>query len=234
MESNQPIETPVETPMAPKGGGRAVFIVALVVGLGFAGLMGTKVSKALDKRNATSGERATAVVELAKKQPVEVVSPKSMRWKPRVELTGTLRPWREADIGFELAGRLVKLNVQTGDKVKGGTLLAVLDASRAGAQVNQAVAQTKAAEANLAIAEDNLKRTSALVATKSVPEAQAEPARQQVALARAQLEGAKATTSLAQQGAGMHAIVSPFEGIVTRAPTAIGAVVSPEIGRAHV
>jgi len=226
MDSNLPLERAVEPTPAPKGG-RAILVVGLVIGLGFAGLMGTKVVKALDKRKATAAERDTAAVELAKKLPVEVASPVPMKWKPRVELTGTLRPWREADIGFELSGRLVKLNVQTGDKVRAGALLAVLDASRAGAQVNQAVAQTKAAEANLALAEDNLKRTEALVATKSIPEAQAEQARQQVALARAQLEGAKASTALAQQGAGMHSIVSPFEGVVTKAPTAIGSVVNP-------
>lgn len=229
MDSNHPIESAVEPPPPSKSGGRAVLVVGLVVTLGFLGLMGSKVTKSLDKRKATVAERASAVVELAKKQPVEVVRPTPMRWKPRVELTGTLRPWREADVGFELSGRLVKLNVQTGDKVKSGALLAVLDASRAGAQVSQAVAQTKAAEANLALAEDNLKRTESLVATKSIPEAQAEQARQQVALARAQLEGAKATTSLAQQGAGMHSIVSPFDGIVTRAPTAIGSVVNPGV-----
>jgi RND family efflux transporter MFP subunit len=229
MDSHNPTESAVETPAPSKAGGRAVLAIGLVVTLAFAGLMGSKVVKSLDKRKATAAEREVTVVELAKKLPVEVTSPVPMRWKPRVELTGTLRPWREADIGFELAGRLVKLNVQTGDKVKSGALLAVLDASRAGAQVNQAIAQTKAAEANLALAEDNLKRTDSLVASKSIPEAQAEQARQQVALARAQLDGAKATTSLAQQGAGMHTIVSPFEGIVTKAPTAIGSVVNPGV-----
>ncbi len=227
MDSNLPLERAVEPTPAPPKGGRAIVVVGLVIGIAFAGLMGSKVVKALDKRKATAVERDTTAAELAKKLPVEVASPVPMKWKPRVELTGTLRPWREADIGFELAGRLVKLNVQTGDKVRAGMQLAVLDASRAGAQVNQAVAQTKAAEANLALAEDNLKRTESLVATKSIPEAQAEQARQQVALARAQLDGAKASTSLAQQGAGMHAIVAPFEGIVTKAPTAIGSVVNP-------
>ncbi|MBK8212517.1 MAG: efflux RND transporter periplasmic adaptor subunit [Myxococcales bacterium] len=227
MDSNHPIERPVVGAEPRKSGNKAIVVVGLVVGVAFAGLMGSKVMKALDKRKDTAAEREAQVVELAKKVPVEVTSPIPMRWKPAVELTGTLRPFREADIGFETSGRLVKLNVATGDKVKQGSVLAVLDGSRAGAQVGQAVAQSKAAEANLALAEDNLKRTEALVASKSIPEAQAEAARQQVALAKAQLEGAKATTVLAQQGAGMHAIVAPFDGIVTRAPTAIGSVVAP-------
>lgn len=221
--------TSSEAPAPSKAGGRVVLVAGLLAALGLAGFMGLRVTQALSKRKDTAAERAVAAVELAKHLPVSVASPTPMRWKPRVELTGTLKPWREADIGFETPGRLVKLNVATGDTVKAGALLAVLDGSRAGAQVSQAVAQAKAAEANLAIAEDNLRRTDALIATKSVPEAQAEQARQQVALARAQLDGARATTNLAQQGAGMHSIVAPFAGVITRAPTAIGSVVNPGV-----
>lgn len=220
--------TEVVPPSSSKGSRVGVVVVVLVVLL-FLGLMGSRVKKALVKREATAVEREVARLEVGKKPPVELVKPSPMRWNPRVELTGTLRPWREAELGFELPGRLVKLNVATGDKVKSGALLAVLDASRAGAQVNQAVAQTRAAEANLALAEDNLKRTEALVASRSIPEAQAEQARQQVALARAQLDGARATTVLAQHGAGQHTLVAPFEGVITRAPSAVGSVVNPGV-----
>lgn len=42
-----------------------------------------------------------------------------------------------------------------GDKVKGGQVLAVLDASQAVAQVGQAESQVNAAQANLAMAQDD-------------------------------------------------------------------------------
>ncbi|MBL0197040.1 MAG: hypothetical protein IPQ09_22995 [Myxococcales bacterium] len=221
--------TSSEAPAPSKSGGRVVLIVGLLAGLGLAGIVGLQVTQALQKRKDTSEERHRRGRRAGQAPAGLVVSPTPMRWKPRVEPHGhALKPWREAEIGFRDPGTFGEaFNVATGDTVKAGALLAVLDASRAGAQVNQAVAQTKAAEANLAIAEDNLRRTDALIATKSIPEAQAEQARQQVALARAQLEGARATTNLAQQGAGMHSIVAPFAGVVTRAPTAIGSVVNP-------
>ncbi len=86
----------------------------------------------------------------------------------------------------------------------------MLDASRAAAQVGQAESQVASSEANLALANDTLKRTEALVLTKSIPEAQAEQARQQVAMAKAQLDGALASTRLAKSGAGLHSISAPF------------------------
>jgi RND family efflux transporter MFP subunit len=157
-----------------------------------------------------------------------------MRWMPRVDVTGTLKPWREADVGFETAGRLERIAVSVGDSVKDGQLLAVLDASRAFAQVGQAESQVRAAEANVALARDNLKRTEALAATKSVPEAQVEQARQQLALAVAQLDGAAASTRLAKSGAALQSISAPFAGIVTKAPTGVGSVVSPGVPLVHV
>jgi membrane fusion protein (multidrug efflux system) len=101
-------------------------------------------------------------------------------------------------------------------------------------EVNQAEASTRAAAANLALAEDNLRRTEALVKTNSLPEAQAEQARQQVALMKAQLEGAQASASLARTGAGLHTIAAPFKGIVTKAPTSAGGVVQPGSALLHV
>ncbi|MDB5219678.1 MAG: putative Co/Zn/Cd efflux system rane fusion protein, partial [Myxococcaceae bacterium] len=90
------------------------------------------------------------------------------------------------------------------------------------------------AEANLTLAQDNLKRTDALVASKSIPEAQAEQARSQVALAKAQLDGALASTRLAKSGAGLHSISAPFPGIVTKAPTGIGSVVNMGVPLVHI
>jgi RND family efflux transporter MFP subunit len=124
--------------------------------------------------------------------------------------------------------------VNIGDRVNEGQLLAVLDGSRAIAQVGQAESQVAAAQANLALAQDNLKRTEALAASKSIPEAQVEQARSQVALAKAQLDGANATTRFAKTSAGLSSITAPFAGVVTKAPTGIGSVVNPGVPLVHV
>jgi RND family efflux transporter MFP subunit len=219
---------------ARRRGPRAALYVVLAVGLGFAGLLGVRVKQAVARRAAVASERAAAEKKESPRERAATARPKPMKWTPRVDVTGTLEPWRVADVGFETSGRLVRVAVSVGDTVTAGKELAVLDAQRAVAQVGQAESQVHSAQANLALAQDNLRRTEALVASKSIPEAQAEQARQQVAIAKAQLDGANASTRLAQTGAGLHSIASPFAGIVTKAPTGIGSVVNAGVPLVHV
>lgn len=215
-------------------GARIGLIIALALGLGFAGLLAVRVKQAVSKKDAVAGERAAAQERTQRKEPIKTAHPTPTKWVPRVDLTGTLKPWRDADVGFETGGRLVRVGVAVGDRVTAGQTLAVLDASRAAAQVGQAESQVAAGDANLALAMDNLKRTEALVATKSIPEAQVEQARAQVALAKAQLEGARASTRLAKTTSGLNSISAPFPGIVTKAPTGIGSVVNPGVPLVHI
>lgn len=224
---------PSETGRTGGRGARVGLVIALALGVGFAGLLGIRVKQAVAKRAAVATERTAAQERLQKKEPIKTAHPTPAKWVPRVDLTGTLKPWRDADVGFETGGRLVRVGANVGDKVSAGQILAVLDASRAAAQVGQAESQVAAAEANLALAQDNLKRTEALAATKSIPEAQAEQSRQQVALAKAQLDGALASTRMAKNGASVHSISAPFGGIVTKAPTGIGSVVNAGVPLVH-
>jgi RND family efflux transporter MFP subunit len=219
---------------APKRGGRAGIVVVVALGLGFVGLLGVRVKQAKEREGKLGQERIATQEKLAKKEPLAFASPSPATWVPRVDVTGTLKPWREADLGFETSGRLVRVSAAVGDRVTEGQLLAVLDASRAVAQVGQAESSVRAAEANVALAVDNQRRTEALAASKSIPESQVEASKQQVALARAQLEGAQAQTRLAKSGAGLNSITSPFAGIVTRAPTGIGSVVNPGVPLVHI
>lgn len=233
-ESRGGMPTPPQTLGGPKRGSRIGLVIALGLGVGFLGLIGVRVKQAVAKKETLAAERAVAEAKPKVKEPQKTVRPAPTTWIPRVDLTGTLKPWRDADVGFETQGRLVRIGVSVGDKVSEGQVLAFLDNSRAVAQVGQAESGVRAAEANLALAQDTLKRTEALAAQKAIPEAQAEQARQQVALMKAQLEGAHASTKLAKTGAGLATAVAPFAGIVTRAPTGIGSIVNPGVPLVHI
>ncbi len=211
------------------GGPRAVIVVAALCSVALVGFVGVRVKAALGKRAELSAARVSAQASAATKAPIAVTRGARATFRPQVEVTGTLEPWRSADIGFEQQGRLASLLVSTGDLVKQGQPLAFLDAAMAGAQINQAEAQTRAAGSQLALAQDNLRRTESLIATRSIPEAQAVAAREQVELARAQLEGARATERLSRTGAGQRSINAPFAGLVTKAPTTAGGVASPGV-----
>jgi len=199
-------------------------VVAAAVALGLG--LSVRVKQALTKRERVAAERAETQARSSEAAPQKVVQPVPTTWVPRIDLTGTLKPWRDAAVGFETSGRLVRIAVSAGDRVVAGQELAVLDASRAAAQVGQAESQVAAAQANLALAQDNERRTQSLALAKSIPDAQVEQARQQVALAKAQLEGAMASAKLAKTGALLMSISAPFSGIVTKAPTGIGSVVN--------
>ncbi len=228
LTAGGPIE-PASAPRVSPRGARAALGVVILLVLGVAGFLAVRVKEALVKQEQVAAERTTVQAAVLKKPAVALVRPAPMTWKPVVDITGTLRPWREADVGFELGGRLVRVNVAAGDAVKAGATLAVLDGSRAVAEVGQAEAQSRAAAANLALAEDNLRRTESLAKSEAIAEAQVLQARQQVALMRAQMDGANASASLARTGAGLHTLSAPFDGLVTKAPNAAGGVVQPGV-----
>lgn len=211
---------------APAAGRGARLFVYAVGGL-MAIVAAYRFQQAGVKKKALAVELQAAKAELGKKTTYSVTQPTAAMWTPSVELTGTLRPWNEADLSFETPGRLVQLGAKLGDSVKAGALLGMLDATRAGAQVGQAAAQVEAAAASLAMAQDNLSRTEKLYATKSVADATMEQAKQQVALAKAQLAAATAGDKMARSGAGMSSLRAPFAGVVSRAPSSPGAVMSP-------
>jgi RND family efflux transporter MFP subunit len=236
------MSTPAHTPTPahpPNRSSRRVALVLLIVSvLGLAAVLGVRIKQATAKRRAMEAQNgAEAQAQAASASApgsVVIVHPTATRWKPRVEVTGTLKPWREADVGFETSGRLVKVTVSPGDEVKEGQTLALLDGTTAGEMVAVKEASVRAAQANLALAEDALRRTETLAASKSIADAQVEQARQQVALARAQLQAAQADARLAHAGQGQHAMFAPFAGVVTRAPTAGGGVVQPGTPLVHV
>ena len=222
----------IHSPAAPQSGSskgliRLTMFAVAAATFALLAMIAWRGSQAVKKRASLSAERDTAQAAATKKPSVVVTNPKPAALKPRVELTGTLKPWREADIGFETMGRLVRVNVVTGQSVKTGHSLGVLDGQRAGELTVIKDASVRAAQAGLALAEDAAKRADALATTKSIPEAQAEQSRQQLALAKAQLEAAKGDAQLSRMGAGLNSVSAPFEGIVTRAPSAGGAVVQP-------
>ncbi len=206
---------------------RAVPIVAALLGIAFVGFVGVRISQAIGKKKEVAAQRVEVQAQSQKKDPSRIASPVPVKWTPHVDVTGSLRPWREAELAFETSGRLARILVQPGDQVREGAVLGMLDRSRAVDQVSQAEAQVRAAEANATLADDNLARIDTLLKNKGVSEAQAISAKQQAALAKAQLESAVAASKLARTGAGQNALVAPFAGVITKAPTGTGAVVSP-------
>ncbi len=98
-------------------GARIGLFVGLGIGVAFALLLGVRVKQAMGKREGVAAERTASEARSKHKDPGVTAHPVATKWVPRVDLTGTLKPWRDADVGFETPGRLVRVGVAVGDKV---------------------------------------------------------------------------------------------------------------------
>lgn len=98
-------------------------------------------------------------------------------FRSTVTASGEIVPTRYADIGSSVMGKIVKLPVAEGDRVKAGQILAYIDAVQARSDVSGAVAQTRALQAEEQAAAEQVRGAAADVAAA---EARARDAEQQL------------------------------------------------------
>jgi multidrug efflux pump subunit AcrA (membrane-fusion protein) len=96
-----------------------IFLVIIVVLFIFAGI---KASRKADKKTGNSKGRISG-----KAIPVEVISFGRHNLKNIITFTGTLEPWSRYEVAPKIAGRLERINVDIGDAVRNGELLAAID-----------------------------------------------------------------------------------------------------------
>lgn len=227
-----------QRPAPPQAGGfRYGKLVAGLASLALLGWIGLRVSQAVEQKEEVAVTRdavaAQAKEVAAQPRAVRLVQGKAETALPSVSFEGTLQAVEQADLGFKVGGRLGRLNVAVGDRIKRGTVLAQLDAGEAAAQLKSAEAALRASEAQLVLATDSETRTQRVVSQGVQPESVGVQVAQQKSLAEAQRDGASAQLLLARQNLANHTIVAPFDGVVTKAPDGTGTVVSPGVPLFH-
>jgi len=184
---------------------------------------------------ARRGENGTLVtVETIQKRDLEAI----------VSASGKIEPKKTVNISAQTMGRVTKLGVQEGDRVRQGQFLLQIDPVNAEAAVRRDIAavagaltsleQSKAAlqsgRANLDVARQSLKRqqelwAAGLTTRESLERAQAEVEVRESDLKAREQEIKTRETQLNQQQAGLqssqHTLAqvrfdAPFDGIVTR------------------
>lgn len=145
-----------------------------------------------------------------------------------VTAVGTLNPVDAVELGAEVTGKLVKVNVDVNDFVEVGQVLAEIDPEQLRARVeessaslNNAVASQHSAEASLAEAELKAERTAALFERGLTSSQELETARATAARAKASVAAAKAQVTVARAGVSSSKtalsralIVAPIAGVV--------------------
>lgn len=185
--------------------------------------------------------------------PVTVVTVESRSITPALFGIGTVEARYTHKIGPTFAGRIERVNVQPGDGVKRGQLLAEIDPidlddkvraqeaalSRGDAGIAAAKAQIQEAAARENYAEAQSRRYDELLSDHTVSAEAAEAKRQELQVAQASLLAARANLNasrqerarlgadyegLVRQRANLH-LVSPVDGLVTRRDVDAGTTV---------
>lgn len=185
---------------------------------------------------------------------VEVIHPVKRDLIQQIYGNGTVEARVIVSLSARTTGRLVQVNVDQGDTVKRGQILARLDTAELAAQASQAaeavekakatavieLANLEKARANLFLAEKNSARYSALAAKELVSTQEAEQYQTALLLAReernrataalkgAEREGAATAAALAASRSRLtdSQIVAPDDGIIIRRDLEPGAIVT--------
>ena len=176
--------------------------------------------------NAQAKSKTAVAAPAAADPTVQTVEPRQVQSLNREEITGTLQPARQLQLGFEVPGRLARLNATKGAHVREGQVIAQLDPEMADAQVLQAEAAVKVAEAQSEQAADTARRHSELQEKGSISDWQSKSSTSQAAAAAAQLQAARAQLAQARASRRRHDLAAPFAGTLIEQPDQIGATVA--------
>jgi HlyD family secretion protein len=137
-------------------------------------------------------------------------------------------PVREANLSFEIGGRIVKLNIEEGDQVKEGDLLVQLEDSTQQAALNEAKAQLAQAQASLAEQEARIAEAASQLAEAESELARIKAGPTQEEIDQFQAILAKTEAALAQIVIGSTPEeIAEVEAQVWRAQTELNQVTAP-------
>ena len=161
--------------------------------------------------------------------PVMVVSSRSVDFPETY--SASIRGRQDVDIMPQVSGRITRLCVKEGERVRIGQVLAVIDQVPYWAALRTAQANVSAAKAKMETARIELQGKQALFDEKVRSEYDLSLARNQLAVSLAELEQAKAQETDARNNLSYTEIKSPSDGVVGTLPYRIGALVSPSMAQ---
>ncbi len=140
-----------------------------------------------------------------------------------VETTlGALEAFKDPKIAAEVSGRLTKIAVRAGEKVRQGQLIAEIDPSDIAQQHNADQADIRRLQALLAQQERLVTRQNELVQKSFISKNAVDDASAQRDALRSQLEAAQARAALSANNLRKTRVVAPFDGSIEKQIAAVG------------
>lgn len=148
----------------------------------------------------------------------------------RVEAAGTVEPILVIEVKSKASGEITDLNVETGDEVEQGELLATVDPRDVRNALDQAQADLEVAEARVQIAESQATRARELREANVVTQQELESSILELANARAALTRAQTNLELAQERMGDVTIRAPIAGTIIEKSVEAGMIIASASG----
>lgn len=185
-------------------------------------LLGSALAGCGPGADAANGDHDRSAVAVDREQ-IAVAAVESLAAGPT--LSGRLVPERQANLRAEVAGTVVRINVEEGQRVVAGQVLVRLDdAALVDAELSARSAVRTATEA-LAVARRNAERAARLAGVGALAERDLEQARWNVTNAEATLADADARHALTRKQLQKTVIRAPFTGAISERPASAGDVV---------
>ncbi|MBF4456166.1 efflux RND transporter periplasmic adaptor subunit [Acinetobacter sp. SK-43] len=197
----------------------AIIIVLITVAFLMWKTTSSKNSDIDDKqKNAQTNTQKAALT-------VTVVSPEQQNWKQVFTANGNIAAWQEVVISSELSGqRLTRVNVNVGDEVKRGQILAEINSETIRADLAAAKASYAEAQAVLADAITNNKRIQQLKNTGAISAQESTQYQTSQATAQARLDAAKAQIESNQLRLAQTQVISPDNGVISARTATVGSL----------
>ena len=211
------------THLAGKG---KLWLLAVAAILALAVLFVANRQPPSDGQAQSGGLGAETEAALRPALTVTVTAPEPRALDVTLEANGSIAAWQEASVGAELSGvRLQAVNVNVGDTVRKGQVLAVLAGETTQAESLQARAALAQAEAALENARADADRARAIEDSGALSQSQIAQYMTQEKVAQAQWEAGRAAYAATQVRLANTEVKSPDDGIISARPATVGAVV---------
>lgn len=154
--------------------------------------------------------------EMAAKPIVEAVRVTRGDLIHKLEANATLEAFEAADLYPKVSGYLSTVNVDIGDHVKSGQVLAVISLPEVDHELAEAKAQLDARNAELALQRLTVARDQELYNEHGITDQAFDEAKSKTAIAEAQINVTAAAIEKLKTTIAYTKIVAPFDGVVTQ------------------
>lgn len=207
---------------------RGIWVLALLLVIG-GGLIVMKKKAA--EAGAQAGAKQAAVTMAAQVLeflPGDVVTVGSGEVNKLLSLSGALRAYNQAQVKARVAGEVREVLVREGESVQLGQILVKMDTSDYDARLVQAQGSLAAANGQLEIARQARDNNKVLLDKAFISQNSYDNAKNQYAIALANVNSAKGAVAVAQKALADTVIRAPIAGLISSRSVQPGEKVSPD------